>query len=142
MDERALGDPPDDADDGEADAHQRGGGGENMNRDVSLRSRRVGFWRGHVESLRAARIAEPRCSFASIFRGQAAVDFFGERLDSLAHGLGDLGELGVLTHQHEETSSLGSGQGFALLAGVGEIFAVLGIGIGVGFIAVRLASLR
>ena len=69
------------------------------------------------------------------------MDFFSECLDSLAHGLGDFGQLGVLPHQDEEIRRLGRSHGFALFAGVGEVFAMLGVRIGVGLVAVRLASL-
>ena len=70
------------------------------------------------------------------------MDCLGERLDPFAHGLGDFGQRGVLPHQDEEIGRLGCGQGFALFAGVGEIFAVLRIGIGVGLVAICLARLR
>ena len=73
--------------------------------------------------------------------GHAAMDFLGKGLDALGESFGDLGELGVLAHQLEEMFGLLGGEVLALFTGAGKIFAVLGICIRMGLVAIRLAGL-
>ena len=69
------------------------------------------------------------------------MDFLGEGLDALGEGFDDLGELSVLMHQLEEMFGLLGGEVLALFAGTGEIFAVLGICLGMGLVTVCLSGL-
>lgn len=65
-----------------------------------------------------------------------------EQFNPLAERLRHGGQFGILAHHFHEERGLLVGHFLAFLAGFGEGLAVLGIGIGVGFVAVGLTGLR
>jgi len=71
-----------------------------------------------------------------------AVQFSGQGLDPLAQLLGELGQRRVLMHQLDQLGGLFRGRQFPFLAGEGDGFAMLRIGVSMRFVAVGLAGLR
>ena len=69
------------------------------------------------------------------------VDLLCERLDTFAHRFHRNGELGVLVHQLDEPGALFGSELCPFLAGPRQVFPMLGIGVGVGFVAIRLTRL-
>jgi len=62
--------------------------------------------------------------------------------DALAQGVGEFGEPRVLIQKPHELFRLLGGKRLPLFACLGERFTVLGVGVGVGLVAVRLPRLR
>ena len=56
--------------------------------------------------------------------------------------MGNFRQLRVLVEQLDHTGALHGGEGEALVVGLGEVFPVLRVGLGVGLVAVGLAGLR
>ena len=75
------------------------------------------------------------------FLDDSGVHLGGEHLDALAQFMGDFGQAGVLVHQLDELRGLPGGEALALGAGPGEVFAMGGVGLGVGLVAVCLPGL-
>ena len=65
----------------------------------------------------------------------------GEGLDAFGHFFGDLGQSRVLLQQNGEGSGLIGDLDLAQLAGVSEVLAMQGIGLGMRFITVGLSGL-
>ena len=65
----------------------------------------------------------------------------GEGLDAFGHFFGDLGQSRVLLQQNGEGSGLIGDLDLAQLAGVREVLAMQGIGLGMRFITVGLSGL-
>ena len=70
------------------------------------------------------------------------VDFAGQRLDSLAELGGQLGQFGILIQHLRELLHVLRRQILALRGRDGQVFPVLGIGLGVRLVPVGLAGLR
>ncbi len=69
------------------------------------------------------------------------MNFLSEGLDALGEGFGNFGEFGILADELEKLLGLAGSELLPLFAGAGEFFAVLGICIGMGLVAICLASL-
>ena len=68
--------------------------------------------------------------------------FDGQRLNALGQVLDQFGQLGVLFEQLKDLCRLLCRKCLALLAGRGESFPMLRIGVGVRFVAIGLSGLR
>jgi len=73
---------------------------------------------------------------------ELTVHFAGEGLNALAQLVGDLGQFCVLLEQFHHSYTLFGRQRQPQVIGPGKVFAMLGVGIRVGFVAIRLAGLR